>query len=199
MRFSIIIPAHNSATRIQPMLDSIKTQVCKDYELIVVCDACEDETEKVAKFYGARTFNIEAHNSAAGRNKGIDEARGDWVLFCDDDDYWTHPFALEHISKCIDAGIVTADMTQCAFIFGERGLQPAHGRIWPNVWSKIFRREGIGDTRFPLEDFPADDLGFVRRMLAKGVTIDWQPLLWYYYVYPRIGSIMWGIEHEGVR
>lgn len=49
MRFSIIIPAHEAENRIRVALDSIKQQTFKDYELIVVCDACTDRTEEIAK------------------------------------------------------------------------------------------------------------------------------------------------------
>ena len=51
MKFSIIIPAYNSAGYIRKALDSVKAQSCKDYELIVVCDSCGDDTEQIAKEY----------------------------------------------------------------------------------------------------------------------------------------------------
>ena len=51
MMFSIIIPAHNAAEYIRKGLDSIKSQSYKDYELIVVCDACTDNTEAIAREY----------------------------------------------------------------------------------------------------------------------------------------------------
>ena len=59
-RFSVIMPAHNAANRMQMPLDSIKSQHFKDYELIVVCDACTDVTEDIAKYYGAKTKCINA-------------------------------------------------------------------------------------------------------------------------------------------
>ena len=51
--FSIIVPAHNSEKFIDKCLDSIRKQSYTSYELIVVCDACEDKTEEVAKRYNA--------------------------------------------------------------------------------------------------------------------------------------------------
>ena len=44
MKFSIIIPAHNSELFIIDALASIRKQIFHDYELIVVCDACTDDT-----------------------------------------------------------------------------------------------------------------------------------------------------------
>jgi glycosyltransferase involved in cell wall biosynthesis len=43
--FSVIVPAHNSAEYIQRGLQSIVSQSFTDYELIVVCDACTDNTK----------------------------------------------------------------------------------------------------------------------------------------------------------
>lgn len=199
MRFSIIIPAHNAEDRIRRMLDSIKMQTFTDYELIIVCDACEDNTAKVAREYTDKVFEVNAHNAAISRNKGLDEAKGEWVLFCDDDDYWIHQYALEQIDTELKSKKVPSDMTQCAFVFGVKGVMPVNGRIWPNVWSKVFKRSAIGNTRFNPKSFPADDLDFVNAMLQKGVTVSHSTMLWYYYVYPREGSIMWKIENAGVR
>ncbi|MBR2556451.1 MAG: glycosyltransferase family 2 protein, partial [Aeriscardovia sp.] len=40
--FSVIVPAHNAAARIRRGLDSIRWQTFTDWELIVVCDDCQD-------------------------------------------------------------------------------------------------------------------------------------------------------------
>ena len=55
MRFSVIIPAHNAAGHIRKALDSVRSQTFRDYELIVVCDSCTDDTQEIAEEYGART------------------------------------------------------------------------------------------------------------------------------------------------
>lgn len=195
MRFSIIIPAHNAAQRIPKLLNSIRSQTFKDYEVIVVCDACEDNTAKISEGFNTRIFEVDAHNSAYARNKGLDEAKGEWVMFADDDDWWIHPYALEQIDAELKQEKVPADMLQCSFIFGARGVQPVGQRIWPNVWSKVFRRTAIGNTRFSKNDFPADDLGFVNRMIAKGVTVGFKQMLWYYYDWMRPGSITYGLNN----
>ena len=44
--FSVIVPAHNSAGYIGKCLRSIRKQSFQDYELIVVCDSCTDNTER---------------------------------------------------------------------------------------------------------------------------------------------------------
>lgn len=192
--FSIIIPAHNAAERLPVLLNSIKAQTFKDYEIIVICDACTDMTDAIANASGAEVYYTDAHNCADARNKGLDHATHKYVLFCDDDDYWIHPFALEQMAVELKRN-QNADIIQCAFVYGKRGVTATNGKIWPNVWSKIWKRSAIGLTRFPHDMFPADDLGFTQAMIDKGVTVWFSPLLWYYYVYPRKGSITWNLEN----
>ena len=99
MKFSIIIPAYNAEDRIRKVLDSVVQQTYKDYELIVVCDSCKDKTEEIAKEYGAKTFAVNFHNDGSSRNSGLDNAKGDWVLFLDDDDWWLHEFVLQQLAE----------------------------------------------------------------------------------------------------
>ena len=49
--FSVIVPAHNAAGRIRKLLDSIKMQTFDDYEVIIVCDDCQDNTSDIAAEY----------------------------------------------------------------------------------------------------------------------------------------------------
>ena len=50
-KFSIIVPTHNSEEFMSKCLDSVVSQTCKDYELIIICDKCSDNTEKIARTY----------------------------------------------------------------------------------------------------------------------------------------------------
>ena len=85
--FSIIIPAHNAEKRLSVPLHSIITQ-CYDrdkFEIIVICDACDDRTAEVAREYGADIVKEVQHgNTGLARNEGLEAASGDWVLFMDD-------------------------------------------------------------------------------------------------------------------
>ena len=63
MKFSIIIPAHNAADHIRNALESVAEQTFEDYETIVVCDSCTDDTEEIAKGYGAKTVAVGYHGT----------------------------------------------------------------------------------------------------------------------------------------
>lgn len=189
MKFSIIIPAHNSAGYIQNALDSVAEQTFTDYELIVVCDSCTDNTEEIAKEYGARTVAVDYHCDGLTRNKGIEMAQGEWVLFIDDDDWWLHEFVLDQLNSRISNDI---DILCFSFIF--RGVKYADplgngGYYWPACWNKCYRRTAIGNSRFSdIRDGTAD-VQFFSQMFNKGLRIGIWNMPMYYYNYYREGSI----------
>lgn len=91
--FSIVIPTYNHGHLIGRCLDSVMGQTREDWEAIVVNNFSEDNTIEVVEGYGdprIRLVNF-ANNGiiAASRNKGIAEARGEWICFLDSDDWWT--------------------------------------------------------------------------------------------------------------
>ena len=99
MKFSVIIPAHNEESVISKALESIKQQSFTDYEVIVICDACSDKTAEIARSYGAKVIDVDAHSSGAARNAGLDVAQGEWILFCDADDWYLHEYAFEMLAE----------------------------------------------------------------------------------------------------
>lgn len=189
MTFSIIIPAYNAADRIEKAIMSIWEQSFKDWELIVVCDRCEDETAEIAEEYGAdKVIHVDFGNDGLTRSAGLDAATGDWVLFMDDDDWFLHEFALREIYQCLTDDI---DVLLFGFIFRNIGVAHpvrANGAFWPAVWNKCYRREFIKDLKFHEIQYESD-LDWTRRLFQKGPvceTLD-EPL--YYYNYLRPGSL----------
>ena len=212
MIFSIIIPAHNAENRIRKALESIKSQTFTDYEIIVICDACDDDTEVVAREYTDKTHNINAHNDGVARSEGLDYAQGEYVMFMDDDDWWLHPYVLESIYKRIwiyneyeayRNNFRPIDIMCCGFVFGEEyGLQSPwnitkEGRgLWANVWSKVWRREFIGGTRFP-NVHSVSDFEFCKLCEKKNPVYRFYDAPIYYYNYMRPGSITETDAREG--
>ena len=93
MKLSIIIPYYNADAYIGRMLDSLLDQdlAAGEYEIIVVDDGSEEEPT-VLMDYVRRFPQIQYHRIAhAGlspaRNHGLTQAHGDWLYFCDSDDY----------------------------------------------------------------------------------------------------------------
>lgn len=184
MKFSIIIPAYNAEGHIRRALDSIKCQTFKDYELIVVCDSCTDGTEEIAKEYGAITEAVNFHRDGLTRNRGIDMAQGEWILFMDDDDWWLHENVLQIINDRL------GDFDILRFAFNWQGIGIRHGSVAIAVWCKCWRRDFIGNTRFSdMENW--SDVGFNEAMMQKNPFIKDIGDVLYYYNYMRKGSISW--------
>lgn len=87
MVVSVVIPAYNAAGRIGRCLQALEVQtVARDtYEVIVVDDGSADDTASVAAAMGARVLRQENQGPGSARNYGAREARGEILVFTDDD------------------------------------------------------------------------------------------------------------------
>lgn len=202
-KFSIIVPAYNAEERIEKVLNSITYQErVKDYELIVVCDNCTDNTANIVreKYSNAKVFEVNFGNDGLSRSKGLDEATGDWIMFLDDDDWWLHEFVLDILDKALISCNHELDILQAGFVWKGKGYygscKELDGtiRLYSNVWTKCFRREFIGDTRFP-NVYSVSDMKFIEALLLKHPRIKVLDHPIYYYNWLREGSIS-ELEHH---
>jgi glycosyltransferase involved in cell wall biosynthesis len=88
---SVIVPTYNGEAYIGDCLSSILDQDHPRIEVLVVDDGSTDGTEAVVQRFGpqVRYFRQPNSGSAVARNRGLDEARGELIAFCDSDDLWT--------------------------------------------------------------------------------------------------------------
>lgn len=93
MQWSVVIPTYNYGHFIERCLQSVFSQSDKDYEIIVVDDGSMDDTRSVIARLAddfpdgrLRYFYQKNQGPAAARNRGIEEAEGDFVWFLDADD-----------------------------------------------------------------------------------------------------------------
>ena len=91
-RFSVIIPAYNSAATLAKAVESVIEQAWPAHEIIVIDDGSTDNTLQVIRQFGDRIRPIQQPNSgvSVARNRGADAATGDWLAFLDADD-WYYP------------------------------------------------------------------------------------------------------------
>jgi glycosyltransferase involved in cell wall biosynthesis len=91
--FSIIIPTYNRAHLISKAIESVIEQTFQNWELIIVDDGSTDNTQELIASYQEKDTRIQyifqenAERSAA-RNKGIEQAQGQYICFLDSDDYY---------------------------------------------------------------------------------------------------------------
>lgn len=190
--FSVIIPAHNAADYISKLLDSVKSQTFTDYELIVVCDNCKDDTENIAKSYGAITESVSFGSDGLTRDRAIQIASGTWVLFSDDDDWFYNEQCFMQLAEFIKQQDDDTDVV--AFGHHKRTvgyIPPSPKTLFvpriDHVWSSAWRRERIGDARFGDAVFCSDTY-FLKAMkphVRKAAFVD---IPVYYYNFMRPGS-----------
>ncbi|MGC4049843.1 MAG: glycosyltransferase family A protein [Paludibaculum sp.] len=89
-QISVVMPAYNSAGFVRRAIESVWAQTHTPLELIVVDDGSKDDTSAVAASVDPRTIVIRQANGGPGaaRNRGVKEARGNWIAFIDADDAW---------------------------------------------------------------------------------------------------------------
>ncbi len=88
--FSVVIPTHNRLHTLQRAVKSVLQQTYSNVELIVVDDGSTDGTCDWLKTQTAhlQVLTQKNHGVSYARNRGIEQALGDWIAFLDSDDYW---------------------------------------------------------------------------------------------------------------
>ena len=101
--FSIIIPLYNKANHISQTINSVLSQTYRHLEVIIVDDGSEDAGAMIVRSISdsrIRYYYKENGGVSSARNKGIELARGEWIMFLDADDLLL-PFCLEKFYKVI--------------------------------------------------------------------------------------------------
>lgn len=114
---SVVVPTYGRGATVLRTLDSVFAQSFSDYELIVVDDGSPDDTiERMRPLAEAGRLRLVVQanaGTAAARNRGLAEARGEFIAFLDDDDLWPEDklawqvaFLREHADVDIVGGLV---------------------------------------------------------------------------------------------
>lgn len=93
MKYSIIVPVFNVENYLEKCLDSLVSQDYDNYEIIIVNDGSTDNSQKIIEKYKKKyseiikNFNKKNGGLSDARNYGLKYVTGDYILFCDSDDY----------------------------------------------------------------------------------------------------------------
>lgn len=200
-RISVIVPVYRVEKYLKRCIDSILNQSEQDFELILVDDGSDDDSPNICDRYAevySNTIAIhqENHGTAYSRNVGLDIARGELIAFVDPDD-WIHRDYLEILLRSIgDADVcccgyarvnqsiedVTEQTQERYSCTCEEALRQDRTRVY--IWSKLYRKSFISNTRFITTLSNAQDRAFNAELfaenpMAKCVYIDNK--LYYYY------------------
>ena len=106
LAFSVIVPVFNVKQYLNKCLDGILNQSSTDVELLLVDDGSTDGSGAICDEYAekdsrVRVFHKENGGVSSARNMGLDNAKGEWVVFVDADDYLCDNAALSKLNKAI--------------------------------------------------------------------------------------------------
>jgi glycosyltransferase involved in cell wall biosynthesis len=110
---SVVLPAHNAERFIQEAITSVHAQTLPITEVIVVADACSDNTHTIAARLGALVIEAKHRNISAAINQGVRVATQRWIALLDADDLW-EAHKIESQWKAVqafpDAAIISCDL-----------------------------------------------------------------------------------------
>lgn len=99
MQLSVIIPTRDRVELLAQVLAALREQTFRgEFETVVVNDGGNSAAKEVARKFGARFLEQPSSGAAAARNRGMDNARGKWLLFLGDDTIPTATTVEEHLS-----------------------------------------------------------------------------------------------------
>ena len=188
-KFSIIVPTRNESEFINKSLSSVLTQEYDDYELIVVCDDCDFWEEKYVKQMDPHILvvSVNYHRDGLARNAGLDVAKGDWILFLDDDDWLMHEYVLQMLDEVI--GKNGEDILNFSFVWKNVGYkQQTLSELFVMAWCRCYKRDFIGGARFSDKQYGSDK-DFYEALMQKKPNITFWNTPMYYYNYMRKGSL----------
>ena len=196
---SVIVPIYNTEKYLPKCLDSLAAQTYPDVEFILVDDGSTDNSGVIADQYTDprfRVFHTENHGLSAARNFGIEQARGEWLMFVDSDD-WVEPGFFEipyQTALHYDADIVIfhAYNVKDGRIKGEKSFASIEVIDWKKavecgglpVWNKLYKRELFDGIRFP-EGRVYEDLAVTHKVLMQAKRIVMIPDVLYFHVYRK--------------
>ena len=102
IKISVIMPIYNDEEKIYDSINSVLSQSLTDIELICVDDGSTDNSLRILKSLAEkddriRVFSQKNQGSGKARNKGISEAKGEYIAFLDSDDQMVDNVALHQL------------------------------------------------------------------------------------------------------
>lgn len=210
---SIVAPVYNVEKFLPQFIDSVLAQSYKEFELLLIDDCGTDKSSAICKDYEQKDKRIrvikQAHNGgvAKARNRGIAEAKGEYIMLADSDDYLT-PNALEISIKLLtetNADISYAGYyTDCEGKIKQKKFKQAKKRysyneairahlnlntLYGYPWGKLFKRDVLDGVENPEDMSCGEDGVFSYRALSNaknGVAFTYSPI---YYYRIRSGSL----------
>ena len=208
---TVVVPVYNAEEYLPYCLRSISAQTYRNLEIILVDDGSTDSSGRICDGFAltdsrARVIHQENRKLWAARNRGLEEARGEYVFFPDADDYFHKDFlrilhkAINHngkrypMSMCgvrktsVFSEDVSSDITWDEAAVSESGrdeifygIFKEHKWWYHPSWNKLYRRSSL-EIPFQREYLRSQDLDSNIRFYEKNDSVVFVDLPLYYWV-----------------
>ena len=218
-KVSIIIPVYNGEKYIRPCISGLRKQTYRNIECILIDDSSTDESGKICDRCAeedARVRVIHQVNRgvSAARNKGIEEAQGEYILFFDIDDQITESVVEDNLRMaqknnadvvlfCFWYFIVDKDRKipngmQHPFIgdresyFHEMLIQTIDNEIFNAPWNKMYKKDFLIKNQLSFDSSYSiyEDAVFAAKMFQRAEKIVINNRKYYtYFLWPSGSAI----------
>lgn len=180
---SIVIPFYNAEKFLLRNVESIihNQKFDQNIEIIYVSDGSTDGSELILAPYLKKYHNIHLicttkRGASAARNEGVNNSHGEFITFCDVDDYYKDSFLTEianalfqkktdillfgYESRTLDGLLLSTNLPEKidSFIYPQKVI--VGHRIGGFVWNKIYRKSLLKNVKFDVELSICEDMHF---------------------------------------
>lgn len=210
-KISVILPIYNVEPYIEECLDSILNQtMIDDLEVIMVDDGSSDDSRYTIERYALDHDNFHAYHkenegSGIARNYGLEKAKGEYIHFCDPDDYIKPDFyerMYEFAKSSPNADFVVGNSSRFGNwhiwesilykttfenldeVIESTNIRENTNFVWDTgVWNKLIKKEFLMEKniRFPNENIVSQDLVFTIKLHCLADEIAVNPDIYYYW------------------
>ena len=170
---SVLVPVYNTNQYLPRCIDSILGQSFTDFELLLIDDGSTDGSAKICDAYAEKDSRIrvlhkENGSVSSARNLGLNEAKGEWVVFVDSDD-WISDNCIKLLTEPLrnkEFDIVVGDyriigefpynleLSLPEGAYHETGITHTfcNGGIYIMSWNKLYRKEFLLKNQLAFEE-----------------------------------------------
>ena len=218
-KISVIIPVYNAEKYLEESVNSvISSSVFNELEVLLIDDGSKDNSGAICdrlsqNYENIRTFHIENGGVSNARNVALSQAKGEYITFCDADDYYINDILSVALKKLDEADsdllfyeyLNENEDKSCSRVmypFKNNTVlkEPCNSDFFRfmlsetrfnSLWNKIFKKEVItkNSILFNKEQRRGGDRDFVVRFLAACKTAFYIPEAGYFYRYVKTSIV----------
>ncbi len=184
---SVIIPVYNTEKYLPRCLDSVASQTCTSFEVILIDDGSRDGSGRICDAYCAKDDRFQVHHLKNGgvaqaRELGLKFSHGDYIAFIDSDDY-VDPRYLEKLLEAIRQS--DSDVAVCQYyIVNKSRLKKERQRPFPGVYAradilKLLQERALYDKEIKAAGISAYFWGKLYKRKWAAAALEAGRELWY--------------------